>query len=69
MRKPADTGFAILSFTILDRNLYYLQVLFCCTKQEIEVPERVKITEETPTDCDLLVILSEQNLGAAQGVP
>lgn len=63
-----DVGLSVHSLPVTDRQVDDLQIEFGRPENEIEIPERVEISEISPVFFDLQVILPAQDLGPAKGV-
>src|SRR5438445_3134673 len=62
VRRPVGT------LAVTDRHLDDLQSELGCAEEQIEVAERIEVTEVAPIGGDSLIFAARQNLGAAQRV-
>src|SRR5512136_1260761 len=68
MPESADVSTPITAFSVPDRHFHHLEVEFRSSKDEVKVPEGIKVSEIAAVRLNPLVVLVEQRLGAAQGV-
>ena len=68
MPPAVDIRLTISARLIADRQIENAQIQLRSSEQQIEITERIEIAEERTVARDFLVILAEENLGAAKGV-
>src|SRR5438128_1271100 len=66
--EPADLRFTISARPVPDGKLDDLQILLGCAEEQVEIAERIEVTEERSRGGDPLVVAPEQHLRPAERV-